>query len=163
MGDCGIAMYAMAMGGGQERDSALLGAIRCADGAMGCSRHGGTVVPVVQRDMVMAIDGIAGGRRRYIDMRMLVGIAVIAMEFVASRSDVDDTDRICAGDGSGDYGALLEIRDEHDGTAHADRAAQERSGAVSEREAKQSFYPVYPSIGAERDDRSGLLHAAQAG
>ena len=47
MGDSGIAVHAMAMGGEQERDSALLGAIRCVGCCMGAGRMGGAVVPFV--------------------------------------------------------------------------------------------------------------------
>ena len=123
MGAGGAMLYVMAMGSRQERDSELLGLIRCVGSSLGDYRFRGAVVPVIQTDMVMAVDSIAVSRCRYIDRFMLVGIAAIAVQPFPTRGDVDDTDCGGIGDHRGDNGALLEIRDEHDGSGNADRAA----------------------------------------
>lgn len=123
MGAGGAMLYVMAMGSRQERDRTLLGPIRCIGSRLGDCRIYCTAVPVVQRDMVMAVNSVAVSRCRYIDRFMLVGIAAIAVQPFPTRSDVDNTDCGGIGDHRGDNGALLEIRDEHDGSGDANRAA----------------------------------------
>ena len=72
MGDSGAAMHAMAMGGQQERDSALLGTVRRAGCAMGAGGIRGAAIQVIQRDVVLAGNGVAGSGCRYPDRVMLV-------------------------------------------------------------------------------------------
>lgn len=112
----------MAMGGGQERDSALLGAVRCACCAMGSGWIYRAVVPLIQRDMALAVGAVTDSRCRRADRLMLVDIAGNTVSVVAARSDVDDTDRSGTGTGRSDHGALLEICDEHECAGDADRA-----------------------------------------
>lgn len=55
MGDSGSAMHPMAMGCGEDGSECILVLVRCADGAVDRGGYGGAAVPVVQRDVVLAI------------------------------------------------------------------------------------------------------------
>ena len=88
-------------------------------------RYGGAAVPIVQADLVLAIVAVGDSRCRDTDRLMLVGTAAVAVDAVAACGFVDDHDSRCAGDIRDHHGALLEVRDEHDGSCDADRETPE--------------------------------------
>jgi len=114
-------MHPMAMGCGEDGGECILVLVRCADSAVDRGGYGGAAVPVVQADLVLAIVAVGDSRCRDTDRVMLVDTAAVAVDAVATCGVLDDHDSGCVGDVCDHHGALLEVRNEHDGSCDADR------------------------------------------